>query len=76
MYVTDAAKIADYQAMAIQPTKNNGMYYGISDKSLREIVNPLASIANTYGEGTTVITSYSIHYTKLYDQVHDSLVRR
>ncbi len=53
VYVTDAAKIADYQAMAIQPTKNNGMYYGISDKSLREIVNPLASIANTYGEGTT-----------------------
>ncbi|NME68121.1 SusC/RagA family TonB-linked outer membrane protein [Flammeovirga aprica] len=47
---SDPAKIEEYENMDILPVKNsNGDFYGISDRSLREIVNPLARIENTYG---------------------------
>lgn len=42
--------IADYDAYPVRPANKDGRYYAISDQGLREIVNPMARINNTYGE--------------------------
>ncbi len=51
VYETDPDKIAVLQDLEPQPVKDGDRYFGISEKSLREIKNPLANIANTFGEG-------------------------
>ncbi|WP_044206694.1 TonB-dependent receptor [Flammeovirga sp. OC4] len=46
---SDPSKIEEYENMDVLPvTNSNGDFYGISNQSLREIVNPLARIENTY----------------------------
>ncbi|NME70009.1 SusC/RagA family TonB-linked outer membrane protein [Flammeovirga aprica] len=43
-------KIQEYDTYAVKPANKNGRYYGISEQGLREIVNPMARINNTYSE--------------------------
>ncbi|WP_345374422.1 TonB-dependent receptor [Algivirga pacifica] len=52
-YVTDSALIASYDAYDVRPANDNGQYFGISDKGLREVVNPLARIHNTFEDNTS-----------------------
>ncbi|OHX66198.1 SusC/RagA family TonB-linked outer membrane protein [Flammeovirga pacifica] len=42
--------IEAYDAYAVTPANRNGRYYAISDQTLREVVNPMARIENTYAE--------------------------
>ncbi|AZQ61380.1 TonB-dependent receptor [Flammeovirga pectinis] len=46
----DATKIQEYDALPVRPANKDGRYYGISDRGLREVVNPMARINNTYSE--------------------------
>lgn len=43
-------KIKEYDGYPVKPANQNGRYYGISDQGLREVVNPMARINNTYSE--------------------------
>lgn len=51
VYETDEAKITEYKGMVTSPVKDGDKYYGISERGLREIANPLARIHNTFEEG-------------------------
>ncbi len=53
VYETDPDRIAFLQNLDPPPVRDGDRYYGVSQKSLREIKNPLANIANTWGEGQT-----------------------
>ncbi|KXX69890.1 hypothetical protein AVL50_13490 [Flammeovirga sp. SJP92] len=46
----DPDVIAEYDTYPVKPANQNGRYYGISDQGLREIVNPMARINNTYSD--------------------------
>ncbi|NLR90328.1 SusC/RagA family TonB-linked outer membrane protein [Flammeovirga agarivorans] len=46
----DPTKIQEYDTYAVKPANKDGRYYGISEQGLREVVNPMARINNTYSD--------------------------
>ncbi|MEH0156016.1 TonB-dependent receptor [Limibacter armeniacum] len=51
VYVTDQAEIDRLDQISPNPVKDpSGRFYGISQQGLREIVNPMAALQNTFNE--------------------------